>query len=181
MRLAMKDLPEKCYKCIETVSYDLGNKVWTCRAQICKKEVVEMFPRNWFSNFIPFDIPMCSGGLLFETPEHYYQAAKTPLMFQKEMIAAAKTPGQAKRLGSKVQLHSNWDSLKLSVMETVLRYKFTKDTTHGKKLIHNPEALLELNNWHDNYWGLCVCPKCNHIEGQNHLGKLLITIRNDLL
>ena len=40
--------------------------------------------------------------------------------------------------------------------------------------------LIEGNDWHDNYWGNCECPRCVSIEGQNHLGKILMRVRNNL-
>ena len=39
--------------------------------------------------------------------------------------------------------------------------------------------LIEGNTWHDNYWGVCSCSKCNG-RGKNRLGKLLMKVREEL-
>lgn len=142
---------------------------------------------NWFSNFIPFDTPLMLIDPGFEdvisyvTPEHFYQAMKSIQHEDHVMIAAAKTPGIAKRLGRKVNVRSDWDNIKLDVMNYVLTYKFTKFTSHGKKLISSTGPIVEYNYWHDNYWGNCTCYKCEDIVGQNHLGRLLENIRLKLI
>lgn len=37
----------------------------------------------------------------------------------------------------------------------------------------------EIVSWHDNFWGNCTCVKCENIEGQNWLGKLLMKVRDE--
>jgi len=135
---------------------------------------------HWFSNFVPFDDPMRVWGTEYVTPEHYYQAMKAENFVDRNKIAAAETPGKAKRLGNKVKLRENWDEQKLLFMKIALNYKFTKDTTHGKQLIKSIGSIVETNTWHDNYWGDCTCQKCENIIGQNMLGKLLMEIREEL-
>ena len=63
----------------------------------------------------------------------------------------------------------------------VLRFKFNKNTKFGKQLMSIQEPIVERNNWHDNYWGDCVCEKCKAVEGKNNLGKLLMQIRKELI
>jgi predicted NAD-dependent protein-ADP-ribosyltransferase YbiA (DUF1768 family) len=63
-----------------------------------------------------------------------------------------------------------------------LELKFGCNADIRKALLAtHPQELVEGNYWHDNYWGNCLCPKCTHIEGQNHLGKLLMKIRENYL
>jgi hypothetical protein len=40
--------------------------------------------------------------------------------------------------------------------------------------------IIETNNWHDNWWGDCICgqPKCAE-KGKNHLGKIITSIRDE--
>lgn len=50
-----------------------------------------------------------------------------------------------------------------------------------KKLLETGDAeLIEGNYWHDNTWGQCYCPRCKNKIGENHLGKLLMKIRESL-
>jgi len=41
--------------------------------------------------------------------------------------------------------------------------------------------LIEGNNWHDNIWGDCDCPKCENITGKNLLGKVLMLVRRNYI
>jgi len=125
---------------------------------------------RWLSNFWP--VP---GWSIAPTVEHRYQAAKTGISSEKEAIWLAPTPGKAKRLGSKVILSAGWESWKLSVMEQLLRAKFEEPGLRAKLLATGDEELVEGNNWGDTFWGVC------NGEGENHLGKLLMKIRDELV
>ena len=64
-------------------------------------------------------------------------------------------------------------------MEWGIREKF-KDQKLAEDLLSTGDLeLIECNNWHDNFWGSCSCPKCND-SGLNHLGKILMKIRFEL-
>jgi predicted NAD-dependent protein-ADP-ribosyltransferase YbiA (DUF1768 family) len=65
-------------------------------------------------------------------------------------------------------------------MERILKKKF-KNVNLRSKLISCDIDIIEHNYWHDNYYGDCTCKKCNSITGQNHLGKILMKIRRDLI
>lgn len=62
----------------------------------------------------------------------------------------------------------------MTVMRKCLKEKF-KDPYLQESLIETGTAkLIEGNFWNDTYWGIC-----NGI-GENHLGQLLMEIRNDI-
>lgn len=134
---------------------------------------------NWFSNFLPFDEPLIYQGISYHTPEHFYQAMKTKDIEDRKKIASAKTPKQAKHLGYKITLRSDWEEIKLKVMMFALKYKFAPGTTWAKELIKY-NNIVEYNYWHDNFWGHCLCPKCKEKEHKNHLGKMLVYLKNAL-
>jgi ribA/ribD-fused uncharacterized protein len=137
---------------------------------------------NWFSNFLPFDVPLIHRDISYPTVEHYYQAMKTLDMEYRQKIAACSTPGQAKRMGQKApELRRKWATRRLHYMEKALRYKFAKGTTWHKKLMKSNRYLTEWNYWHDNFWGSCTCPGCWNISDQssNHLGKILMKIKKE--
>lgn len=135
---------------------------------------------NWFSNFIPFDEPFVHEGLIYRTPEHFFQAQKANNFLYRQKIANAPTPNDAKMLGRRAPLRPDWEEIKFSVMDFALRQKFRKDTSWGQRLTGSEGDIVEYNTWHDNIWGDCVCGRCDKIEGQNHLGKLLMKIREEL-
>jgi len=132
----------------------------------------------FLSNFYPAVVKM--GGMQFPTVEHAYQACKTNDNFTwvKFSNMSASEAGKAKRLGRKVRLRNDWDMIKLSSMRRLLEQKFKNYNNLRKMLLDTGDhILIEGNYWHDNYWGDCKCDKCKHIKGQNHLGKLLMEIR----
>lgn len=132
----------------------------------------------FLSNFHPSLITV--DGIMFPTVEHLFQAAKTVSLVEREKIAAAVTPGQAKRLGRNVMLCDNWEEIKDDVMLNALRLKFAILPLREKLLATGDEELVEGNTWHDNTWGNCSCDRCKDIEGQNKLGKMLMQIREEI-
>lgn len=132
----------------------------------------------FLSNFYPSAIS--DGYTTFPTVEHYFQACKCEYMDDYDAIAAAPTPGQAKRLGRQAVLRDDWEQNKLNVMETALCKKFAIPKLREQLLATGDAYLVEGNHWHDNFWGDCGCEKCKHTHGQNNLGKLLMKIRADI-
>ena len=112
--------------------------------------------------------------VLFPTMEHYFQANKADNQNDYLHIAYAPTPGEAKRLGRKIQLRSDWEEIKDEVMLTGLRKKFANPELRNLLLATGDEELIEGNYWGDTYWGVC-----NGV-GQNKLGKLLMQVREEI-
>lgn len=136
-----------------------------------------MFARdNYFlSNFYPVDIEF--EGDIYPTSEHAFQAAKCVKTTEKEKIRVAQTPAEAKRIGQTVQLRSDWESQKETIMEDILRFKF--QNKHLRNLLNETKGydLIEGTTWHETYWGICTC-KTHRSIGKNVLGKLLMKIRD---
>lgn len=138
-----------------------------------------------FSNFMPFDLPMDYYGIVFKTVENFYQAMKTKDIDKRKYIATI-TPEMAKRYARKMELRPDWEQIKEQVMLYALRYKFTKNTEWGKKLIATGnKEIIEYNYWHDNYWGVCNCGFTNRNSrdcknGKNRLGVLLMQVREEI-
>ena len=111
---------------------------------------------------------------MYCSTEHAYQAAKTLDENEWQTVRLALTPGIAKKLGALVTLRSDWDDVKLGVMEELLRKKFNASIMQTSLLATGKSHLEETNTWNDTFWGVC-----NGI-GENHLGKLLMKIRQEL-
>jgi len=126
----------------------------------------------FLSNF--YDHQIFYIGHWFTTSEHAFQAAKTILDREIKLIQAAKSPGQAKRLGRKVQLRHDWEAVKLQVMFDILWIKFEDPDLREKLLATGNQPLIEGNNWGDKFWG-----KVNGI-GKNHLGIILMDVRQKI-
>ncbi len=115
------------------------------------------------------------------TVEHIFQASKAMDKKDREKIRLAFSPGQAKRLGRKVDLRPNWEKIKYRTMLGAVRLKFGQNKKLRNKLKATGKTpLVEGNTWHDNVWGNCSCPKCEDIMGNNLLGKILMQIRDGL-
>lgn len=126
--------------------------------------------RYWFlSNFYPVTVQL--DGVDFPSVEHGYQAAKTLHPPGREVIRREPTPGGAKRLGRTLRLRPDWERVKLQVMESLLRQKFTYRVLWEKLRVTHGE-IVEENPWGDTYWGRC------RGVGENHLGRILTRIRD---
>ena len=115
-------------------------------------------------------------GRTYPTSEHAFQAAKTLQEHEKDGVAGAFSPGLAKKLGRRVQLRPDWDLIKNDVMYDILKVKFSNDFLKKKLLETGDMELIEGNTWGDTYWGVDL----NSGIGQNHLGKLLMKLREEL-
>jgi len=134
---------------------------------------------RFLSNFWPAYVEY--EGVVYPSVEHAYVAAKTTDKVLRQKIADAHTPGQAKRLGKRIRLRRGWNNIKLSIMRDLVKQKFKDQHLLTKLRATAPATLIEGNHWHDNFWGQCVCDHCSSSPnlGQNHLGRILMEIRDD--
>ena len=131
---------------------------------------------EFLSNF--YKCKMLEG---YPTLEHAFQAYKTNDCNDREKIKNLETPGKAKRYGRKVTLRPFYELKKNNIMQKLLTLKFFRNEDLKKLLLDTGDSLIiEGNNWHDNYWGNCICEKCKNIKGQNVLGKQLMKVRCNL-
>ena len=141
---------------------------------------------SFLSNF--FSSPIYHDGILYPTVEHFYQAMKTLVRWERVQISLAKSPAIAKRMASrngymtptglfKITLRPDWEDIKIIVMMDGLRAKF-KHPELGKKLVATyPQQLVEGNWHHDKIWGVDLRTGV----GQNLLGKCLGEVRLELI
>jgi len=137
--------------------------------------VIDQFhgPFRFLSNFYPACITF--EGIDYPTVEHAYQAAKTDDRGLRLTVAAAHSPGAAKRMGPKLPLRPGWEQIKVDTMRALLRLKFTSYPELRAQLLATGDAeLVEVNTWNDTFWGVC------NGEGRNQLGKILMEIRREL-
>lgn len=106
--------------------------------------------------------------------EHAYQAAKTLVKGEQDIIWASKSAKEAKRIGKALTMRNDWESIKENVMLDLLRIKFQYGTLKEQLLSTGDAELIEGNWWGDTYWGVCKG------VGENKLGKLLMKVRSEL-
>ena len=116
--------------------------------------------------------------LYFRTNEHFYQWCKTLNRHERKKIRNSFSPGQAKKIGKTAELREDWDKIKLDVMFAGVFMKFCVGDCSAElqtKLLNTgSKKLQEGNYWGDDYWGIDL----KKHKGQNHLGKILMRIRN---
>ena len=132
---------------------------------------------RFLSNFAYSDV--LYGEEWYNTVEHAYQAAKTNDKEEQKSIRNALSPGDAKSLGQKATLIPEWEEVKFDIMLNLLRKKFTNTELGDQLAMTCNHILVEGNSRHDNTWGVCYCSKCNG-WGRNHLGRLLMKVREEL-
>lgn len=129
---------------------------------------------EFLSNFYP-SILIVSGES-YPSVEHAFQAAKTDDLALKESIREASTAGEAKKLGRSVPLVQDWDQKRLDVMASLIKQKFSDHLDLKLRLLLTGEKeLIEGNTWRDQFWG-----QTKDGIGENHLGKILMTVRANL-
>lgn len=126
---------------------------------------------RWLSNFTRCEVQL--EGQIYPSTEAAYQASKTLLQKERMWFINVK-PGKAKRLGKKVTLRADWKEVKLSVMEDLNKQKYNKEPFRTLLLATGIRTIQEGNTWGDTFWGICKG------KGHNHLGKIIMKIREDL-
>lgn len=115
------------------------------------------------------------------TAEHVFQALKTFDEDERRRVLECQTPGEAKRMGRRVTLNPDWDNVKIDVMRSVVRAKFTQNVELGHRLIRTKDIpLIEGNNWGDTHWGMVWDDNAVRWVGHNHLGRILMEVRSEL-
>lgn len=127
---------------------------------------------RWLSNFYTCDI--IYEGFHYLSVEAAYQAAKT-IVDMERLPFECMSPYEAKRAGKRVTLRADWHNIKLKVMTELCTQKFNQEPFKSKLISTFPDTLVEGNTWGDTYWGVCKG------IGENHLGKIIMLIRADLL
>jgi ribA/ribD-fused uncharacterized protein len=125
---------------------------------------------TFLSNF--WECNVVYDGLHYGNAEAAFQAQKCTNPTDKYKFIALNG-AQAKAMGKRVELREDWDAVKLDVMYKVLQAKFAQnpDLYYTVKDTGS-EEIIETNWWYDRYWGV------DNGEGLNHLGKLLMWIRD---
>jgi nicotinate (nicotinamide) nucleotide adenylyltransferase len=129
---------------------------------------------SFLSNFYPCDVSY--NKITYKNAEAAFQAQKT--LDPDERLSFSNLSGaQSKSKGRSVLLRKDWDEIKLTVMEEIVRAKFTQNPNLAQMLSATGDRLIEEgNSWNDRYWGVDV----KSGKGENHLGQILMKIRAEI-
>ncbi len=136
---------------------------------------------SWLDNMFLVDVEW-EPGLVFNSTEQGFVYFKTTERSARKTIKAIKDPCRAKGYGRIMQMREDWDEIKFGIMYELVKKKFDQHShLAGRLIATNGSYLVEGNTWHDNIWGDCSCRQCADVEGQNFLGKTLMSIRAQFL
>ena len=132
------------------------------------------FLSNFFPAIVEFD------GRTFQSTEAAYQSAKSLDPAIRELFVPLMA-NEAKKLGQEIQIRPDWDEVRDTIMLDLLKQKFYQNLAWQRLQATAPRPLVEGNNWHDTYWG--VCKGCRKIGphapiGENKLGRFLMLVRD---
>ena len=132
----------------------------------------------YLSNF--YERPVTINGITYLNNEAAFQSMKVEDVEKRKSFSTLKA-SEAKKMGRRVELRPDWESVKFDYMYLICKGKFSQNKDLREKLLSTMgEDLVEgTTGWHDNIWGNCECPKCKNIIGQNNLGKILMRVRDE--
>lgn len=125
----------------------------------------------FLSNF--YRVHVTLDGVVYPSVENAYMAAKTLDTEQRRAFETCSA-SEAKAMGRLLQLRPDWEEVKLDVMKKLLIEKFEYEHMKEKLLATKGHELVEGNFWGDTFYGVC-----NGV-GQNHLGRMLMEIRDNI-
>ncbi len=164
---------------------DFGKYPEALKKTVPTNSITRFKKRNFFLN----NMSRVESGIetpvgLVDTTEHAYQLTKFTDPEAQAYVATAEDGLEAKRRAIElvergIPIREDWEVIKVDVMLNYNRQKFTQNPDLARKLIDTGDKeLVEGNKHGDTFWG--VSPPQNG-AGLNHLGKLLMVIRDDLL
>ncbi len=130
---------------------------------------------GWMSNFHKCECWW--DDKLYPSSEHLYQAFKATNDKDRELVRKHPFDG-LKTFARQIKMRDDWDEVKYDMMANALMSKFDNNPDLKAKLVATGDVrIVEGNDWCDNYWGECRCPKCESKITYNNLGVLLMDLR----
>lgn len=122
---------------------------------------------SWLSNMASCK-PFMIKGIEYNSVENWYQASKTHNLGVKQRMAKMN-PYQVKEYGGVISKRSDWEQVKIEVMQVGIDYKFSQPNFKNL-LINTGTAEIVEGNFHgDTFWGV----DNRTGKGHNHLGKMI--------
>ena len=148
------------------------------------------FYKSWdtfgsFSNFSPH--PITVANKVWASTEHFYQSQKFHGVSHRDAVAvveaieAASCSEEAAAIGRRTErlrpelVRPDWADVKVEVMLTALREKFSTHVGPRDLLLSTGDSMLTESSPHDFFWG-----RGFNGQGANMLGKLLMRVRSEL-
>ena len=170
---------EKLHNCDESARELVTPEVWdilSANGKLPWNSITDFHEEScrFLSNF--FEAEVEYGGLVYSSNEAAFQAQKC-LTEEEKIQFTGYGPGRSKGAGRRVKLRPDWEEVKVGIMEEIVRAKFTQHPELAAQLLATGDKILvEGNHWGDTCWGVDIRTGL----GENHLGKILMKIREEL-
>ena len=143
-------------------------------------DVIGFYPREFYclDNFSSFKVEW--DGYLYASLEEAYQTAKflksAPEIAEEIKKSHSAHEAQKISFANKDKVRSDWQEVKLTIMEELLRKKLQQNPYVKQKLLQTKDYIIVEDSPKDNFWGWG-----KDRTGENHLGKLWMKLRDELL
>ena len=131
-------------------------------------------------------------GEFYNSAEAAFLAAQFDSAYFRSMFRNPVLPiWRARELAKKLQQRHDWTpALSIEIMRQITLDKFSRTPTLRAALLPTRnERIVAENNWHEQFWGHCTCAtrpgkygrrsSCS-VPGRNHLGEVLMSVRDQL-
>ncbi len=142
-------------------------------------EVIGFYPREFFclDNFSSFKVKY--NGYVYSSLEEAYQSSKftetAPELAEQIKQSYSAHEAQKIAFANKDMVRPDWEDVKVSVMEQLLRLKLEQNPYVKKKLLETENYQIVEDSPKDAFWGWGP-----NRDGQNQLGKLWMKLRAEL-
>lgn len=143
-------------------------------------DVIGFYPREFYclDNFSSFKVEW--DGYLYASLEEAYQTAKflksAPEIAEEIKKSHSAHEAQKIAFANKDKVRSDWQEVKLTIMEELLRKKLQQNPYVKQNLLQTKDYIIVEDSPKDNFWGWG-----KDRTGENHLGKLWMKLRDELL
>lgn len=143
-------------------------------------EVIGFYPREFYplDNFSSFKVEW--NGYLYSSLEEAYQAASFMGSSEElvEKVKSSHSAHEAQKIAyeNRDKQRSDWEDVKISIMEELLRLKIKQNPYVKKKLLETKDYMIVEDSPKDSFWGWGP-----NRDGVNQLGKLWMKLRDELI
>ena len=139
-----------------------------------------VFPKGWpadpgtlvLRNEYP--APITVEGAAYPTVVHAYWALATISIEARDRIRLAARPYDAEKLADQAPLRPDWPTVRLAVMASLLRAKYSQHPELARILLATGDARIHYTGIGSRYWN------AGRREGRNWIGRLLELIRAEI-
>ena len=125
-----------------------------------------------------YEAPFELDGVEWPTVDHYFLCAQMADPVDVRAIMEIENPWDAREYAVGKPLRDGFDELRLDVMAAALFEKFECNPPLKGRLIATGDRDIQVSSlWPNTFWGVHKPADKIRPEGQNHLGKLLMMIR----